>query len=716
MAKRQFLILSLLAIATAMMAIPAKPGLWSTIKLADGTEVRAQLAGDEHGRWMQAADGTCYVMNNDAYEKVDLQTLIDNRNARIEAKSAKRRAIYASTTDGLGQFGTMSRGAVPSIGEYTIPVVMVQFSDTKFKTTTTVGKMKRYYNEEGYSDDGCIGSVRDYFKSQSGGQFIPTFDVVGIVTLSRAHSYYGKNSGQDIDINLDALPGDVISAAVSQLGADFSKYVVPAGDDYHKAGVPLLCMLYAGKGEATESQTSANGNLLWPCEWDAEEDPVGGGTYENVHFNSFFIGNELNSGGGSLMGPAVFCHEFGHALGLPDFYVTDYSYSNDDPFGNWSIMDTGAYYDDYCRKPVGYNAYEKSYMGWLDLKEVGNASAVTLQSPIGLAENSAYIIRNSSSETFIFENRQPDTWYPTSFGSGVLVTRIAYNQRQWSYNTLNNTQSKKRACVLTANGAKLYYSASSSNLYGNGSKTSIASLKTWSGSTKEIGIKSIVKNSDGTIKLVFDEGGDTPDDPTPDPKPTPEGTIFYESFDQCNGKGGNDGSWSGAIASANFVADNDGWEAEDNKAYGAYQCAKFGTASVVGSVTTPAFELNGSAILTFKAGAWNASKGGTTLSLSASEGSVEPGSVTMTKGQFTDFTATITATGSTTIKFMTDAGRFFLDEVKVESVVTGISIREAAAVQNNRIYTLDGRYAGGTLEILPRGLYIVNGKKVAVRK
>ena len=198
--------------------------------------------------------------------------------------------------------------------------------------------------------------------------------------------------------------------------------------------------------------------------------------------------------------------------------------------------------------------------------------------------------------------------------------------------------------------------------------------------------------------------------------PSIEGALFYESFDQCNGKGGNDGSWSGAIASANFVADNDGWEAEDNKAFGAYQCAKFGTGSVVGSVTTPAFELNGSAILTFKAGAWNASKDGTTLSLSASEGSVEPGSVTMTKGQFTDFTATITATGSTTIKFMTDAGRFFLDEVKVESVVTGISIREAATVQNNRIYTLDGRYAGGTLENLPRGLYIVNGKKVAVRK
>ena len=355
-------------------------------------------------------------------------------------------------------------------------------------------------------------------------------------------------------------------------------------------------------------------------------------------------------------------------------------------------------------------------MGWLDLKEVGNASAVTLQSPIGLAENSAYIIRNSSSETFIFENRQPDTWYPTSFGSGVLVTRIAYNQRQWSYNTLNNTQSKKRACVLTANGAKLYYSASSSNLYGNGSKTSIASLKTWSGSTKEIGIKSIVKNSDGTIKLVFDEGGDTPDDPTPDPKPTPEGTIFYESFDQCNGKGGNDGSWENITITSNLIADNEGWEASDDKAYGASKCARFGTGKVSGSATTPAFTLTGGAVLTFKAGAWNGTNDGTTLTLSAEGGTVSPESVMMTKGAFSDYTVNVIGTGSMTLTFTSLKGRFFLDEVKVESVVTEISIREAAAVQNNRIYTLDGRYAGGTLENLPRGLYIVNGKKVAVRK
>ena len=711
--KKTLLTLTLMAMTMTMMAVPAKRGQWTTIRLANGTEVRAELKGDEHQHWMQAADGTCYAPTADGvYEVSTAEVMQARRQARLAAKYAKRKAIYASTSDGLGKKGTMSRGSVPSIGEYTIPVVMVQFSDTKFKSTTTVSKMTRYYNEEGYKDEAdCKGSMRDYFKAQSGGQFVPTFDVVGVVTLSNKCSYYGKNDRDGNDQNLDALPADVVSAAISQLGTDFSKYVVPAGDSYHSAGVPLLAMLYAGEGEATGGST----NTIWPCEWDADEDAKGG-TYSGVHFNSFFVGNELL--GSKLMGMAVFCHEFGHALGLPDFYVTNYSYENDDPFGHWSIMDTGAYVDDECRAPVGYNAYEKSYMGWLELKEVGSADEVTLQSPDGLAENSAYIVRNGSTETFILENRQPGTWYPTSFGSGVLVSRIAYSYNQWSSNTLNNTQSKKRACVLTADGAKLSYSASSANLYGY-TKTSIGALKTWSGTTtKDMGVKKVTKNSDGTITLTFNEGGSTEPDPDPEPQPTPDGALFYESFDQCTGTGGNDGSWSGQIASAKFVADNNGWTVIGDKAYGADKCAKFGTSpkgknAVAGEATTPSIALDGTTTMTFKAGAWSGGDDGTTLNLTADGGTISPSSVTMTKGAFTDYTVTLTATGSVKVTFAAEKGRFFLDEVLVEGLSTAIRNIDAAGRQPGAIYTLDGRYVGTDLRQLGHGLYIVNGKKIA---
>ncbi len=708
--KKILLSLCLLMAAFSAMAIPVKPGMWSYITLADGTEVRVQKVGDEHGHWLRAEDGRCYVLAGDSYVQVDAEAMQAKRLARMEVKGARRRSIYASTSDGLGKKGTMSMGAVPSIGEYTIPVVMVQFSDLKFKNTTTVAKMRRYYNEVGYSDDGCVGSARDYFKAQSGGQFVSTFDVVGVVTLSKSYVYYGKNEADGDDLGLDELPGDVINAAISQLGVDFKKYVVPAADSNHKEGVPLLAMLYAGKGEATEAENATNSNYLWPCEWDDEDDPVGYGTYNDVHFNSFFIGNELGTGGGSLMGMAVFCHEFGHAMGLPDFYCTDYSYQYDDPFGYWSIMDTGSYFDDDCRIPVGYTAYEKSFMGWLDLPEIGTAQAVTLQSPEGLAENSACIVRNSNTETFIFENRQPSTWYPSRFGSGVLVTRIAYSYNQWKNNTLNNTKSKKRACVLTADGTTLYFSASSSNLYGN-SKITIPSLKTLSGSTKTIGITNITKNSDGTITLAL--SNDTPT-PTPTPTPSPDGTIFYESFNDCGGFGGNDGSWSGSVANATFNPDIDGWSTD--RAYGASKCAKFGNSNTAGSATTPGFTLSGNATLTFRAGAWDSSKDGTSLTVSVDgNGSVTPSTFTMTKGSFTDYTATVTGTGMITLTFQSSRGRFFLDEVLVaDPTLVGIrDIQVQPAAQ--RIFTLDGRFAGTDLHALPRGLYIVKGKKIAVR-
>ena len=166
--------------------------------------------------------------------------------------------------------------------------------------------------------------------------FVPTFEVVGIVTLSKSYKYYGENDENGDDKNVNSLSGDVIDAAISQLGVDFSKYVLPASDANHPAGVPLMAMLYAGPGEATESRETG-ADYLWPCMWDYHMDDVGNGEYAGLHFNSFFIGNELYTDR-TLAGIGTFCHEFGHALGLPDFYVTDFSYTGDFAFCLWSVL------------------------------------------------------------------------------------------------------------------------------------------------------------------------------------------------------------------------------------------------------------------------------------------------------------------------------------------------------------------------------------------
>lgn len=491
--KKIFLTLALTVVALAVSAIPAKPGIIRTLMLSDGTTVKAQLVGDEHGHYWLSADGRAYQQMDGTthFEEVDITVIQSKANAR---RAIRRKVCYASTSDGLGRYNTPGLGALNSIGEYTIPVIMVQFSDKKFLSTTTVEKMNRFYNEQGYHDEsGCVGSVRDYFVSQSRGMFKPTFDVVGIVTLSNKYSYYGQNSGGN-DMRVDSLAPHAIAAAVSQLGTDFSQYVrTTTNVNGTTTGVPLVCIFYAGYGEATGSPSGSVSNTVWPCEWDCDED------YSGTHFNAWFVGNELYSDG-SLMGMGVFCHEAGHALGLPDFYCTNYNYSNDDSFSNWSIMDCGAYVND-ARAPIGYTAYERSYLGWLDIPTYTAGEYQNLDPYTNDKGTTAVkIATNSSTEYFILENRQPGTWYPEDMGSGLFVSRFAYNQTAWDNNTLNNTKNKKRAKIVTANGATLNYSGDQANLYGNG-VNSITSLALYSSGTVNPQITTITKNADGTITL-----------------------------------------------------------------------------------------------------------------------------------------------------------------------------------------------------------------------
>lgn len=466
--------------------------------MQDGKLVASKLIA--HEAEARTADELSFLSTNpiDANSKEVRQLAVDKEKMARLLKTPARAAGQASTADGLGMYGTRSGGDVPSIGAITIPVIMVQFPDKKFQPTTTPALMSRVYNERGYTDRmGSVGSIKDYFISQSDSMFIPTFDIVDTVTLDRSYAYYGANgSNGGHDINSMQMVSDAVSKAVEQ-GVDFSKYYV----DGH---VPLVSVLYAGPGEAT----GGDENTVWPHFRTLTSSYRGIPIYQTMstyQFGSYFVGNEIleqkYSDGTTvsyLMGMGVFVHEFGHALGLPDFYVTDYSYSNDSPFGDWSVMDTGEYYAS-AYAPVGYNAYEKSYMGWLDISELTEGQQKTLK------PGEAALIRNANntSEYFILENHQPGKWYPASMGSGLLNMRIAYNSTSWLYDNLNNTQNRKRAMVVTADSVTLNGNANESNLYGNG-VTNMYQFTMLNGTVQTTTpVYRIVKHEDGTITLNF---------------------------------------------------------------------------------------------------------------------------------------------------------------------------------------------------------------------
>ena len=150
--------------------------------------------------------------------------------------------------------------------------------------------------------------------------------------------------------------------------------------------------------------------------------------------------------------------------------------------------------------------------------------------------------------------------------------------------------------------------------------------------------------------------------------------VFKETFDVCEGKGGNDDQWSGTgVASNDFTLD--GWTfVKENAADG---CAKFGTGSAKGSAETPSITLTGNATLTFRSGAWNGTNEQTTLNVSATGANLSQASVTLVKAAWTDYTIYITeATGSVKIKFeakTTSNNRFFLDDVVVSQASVAYS-------------------------------------------
>ncbi len=475
----------------AVSAIPARRGIWRTVTLGDGTQLQVELRGNEYMHFWQTSDGRCFIKNESGEyvltQRESLLSRAETNKARVRGNTGQQRSHYSSTEDGLGEYGKSGMGSVGSIGEVTIPVILVDFADKTFKEENDIEKMDRYFNEEGYSDESqCVGSARDYFLAQSFGIFNPHFPVVAKVTLSKGYAEYGGNDKDGNDKGVLAMVREAVGLAVDQ-GVDFSQY-------YVGKSVPLVSLIYAGLGESS----GGDENTIWPHQLDLSSWTS---TISGYSFKSYFVGNELSYYGG-LDGIGTFCHEFGHGLGLPDFYCTNYSYEDESPFGNWSVMDTGCMINN-GRSPVGYTAYERSYLGWLTIPEITSPQGVVLGDPDVEGSVPAVLYRKpgNDKEYFIFENRQRTEWAAAEMGSGLLVTRFAYSKDKWGNNTLNNVKASKRACVMAADNAALFYSASQSNLYGN----AVVNKEIWkyfnNTDCNTVPIYKVMKHADRTISF-----------------------------------------------------------------------------------------------------------------------------------------------------------------------------------------------------------------------
>ncbi|MBD8069426.1 M6 family metalloprotease domain-containing protein [Bacillus sp. PS06] len=279
------------------------------------------------------------------------------------------------------------------------------------------------------------------------------------VELPKGASYYLDQEGTYAEngeyvlgnVNGDARTGefirDLLQAADDQV--DFSAYAVdgvvpnvfvvhegtgaewsrdPAQFWSHKWN--LLSALYYGKYYETgipADQYEGISQSAWINKTYAEDM-----TYDGVIVNDYNIqpaiggnvaGFNAATGGydeESVTGPypaqaGVYAHEFGHAIGLPDFYDTDYT---SEGVGNYSMMSGGSWmsYPNASaysgNSPTNFDPYSKIFLGWLDPIEVTPEDGVQVLTldPVNRSQDvvKMEVPGSNGSEYFLFENIQQE--------------------------------------------------------------------------------------------------------------------------------------------------------------------------------------------------------------------------------------------------------------------------------------------------------------------
>lgn len=704
--KRILLSISAVLAAIAIQAMPVKPGICRNITLADGTVVKAELVGDEHLTYWRTADGACYRQTPSAgvFSKVELSALQSEYDVVVAQKAAREKAILESARTSMPVKkveGSKFQGKKKCL------VILANFADTKFKPEHTLDLYKQIINGENYSDEtlGFKGSVRDYFKAQSGGQFEIDFDVVGPVDLPKGYAGYGKNdaSGRDQAALVYPMVEDAVNLAKDQV-TDWKQY------DWDGDGlVEEVFVLYAGHGQAKYPQDP---DLVWPHKSAIDPMTVADGVKVSVYACSSELGATE-----AIDGIGAFCHEFSHCMGLKDHYdINGRGYGT----GFWDIMCFGCY-NGNSFLPAEYNSYEKMFCGWKE-PIVLNAEPQKIEGMKALAAGGdTYIFYNDGNENeyYMLENRQKTGWDAALPGEGLIVLHVDYSKGAWEDNQVNYNAARQRMTVIPADntlGSTDEDKAGDAWPYqGNNSLTNYSrpACTVYNANTDGTGymnkyLLNITQNADGTISFEYTTKSATKQD-------KPEGALLYETFDNCSGIGGNDGIWDGDnVGLADFFPDNDGWSGTPKT--GANKCALLGNATRKANAVTPSFKISEPVVISFLAAPYTGSSDNK-LILAANYGCDAVLDVTefaLVPGQWTEVKANVTGSGDAAIRFKTNDKGVFIDNVCVIPVsLAGISSATAdQSPKNGEIYSIDGRYMGKSVSALRPGIYVMNGKKL----
>ena len=448
-------------IGSCLWAVPAYRG-WQVRTMADGSEVTVRQMGDEFYHYWETKDGKLAIEQADGTFVVREEAVPSRAAIKARRTKAQQRRMKAV-------------GDTPNLAPRGI-VILVNFADKAMKSHHTQEVFNNLCNATHCTTNSYYGtrygSAAQYFADQSNGTYRPQFDLFGPVTLPHPVAYYGEQGWMEgfdeeqNDLYLADFVIDAVLAAEAQ-GCDFSQYDSD-GDEW----VDFVYFIFAGKGQAA----GGTSETIWPHNWDLTSAIYYGFTHgtSGYYFNDYddynlltvdnvAIGNYACSAEldykSELGGIGTLCHEFGHVMGLPDLYDTEYGYNyqNNLTPGEWDIMDAGSYNGDgHC--PPNYNPWEKYFFGWVTPVNLGNKASNDTLYANGTENYNVYQVNKSGtlkSATeeewcYYLENRQKSGWDTYVPSHGMVVWRVEYDEELWTSNAPNNTDYYPHLTVSTA--------------------------------------------------------------------------------------------------------------------------------------------------------------------------------------------------------------------------------------------------------------------------
>ncbi|NOQ54498.1 MAG: M6 family metalloprotease domain-containing protein, partial [Thermoplasmata archaeon] len=278
---------------------------------------------------------------------------------------------------------------------------------------TGTNSMKSYYEEVSYDNITVDGKAHGWYES------------------SETMAYYGAPEGGSSDSrSFYKLVREAVLAANPTV--DFSKY-----DTNGDRIIDGICLVHAGPDEATTGISDAI--------WSKQSVYPGTLRVDGVYVGYYFTVSEQSPIG-------VYVHEFGHMLGLPDLYDTDYSSTG---VGVWDVMGSGAW-NNWGRTPGHLSAWSKVHLGWVTPTTISNYAEGREIQYVSGSPDVIKIPTTTSREFFLLENRYRagyDRYLP---GDGLLIWHIDNSviQQYLPYNMVNNNENRKGVDLEEASGTQ----------------------------------------------------------------------------------------------------------------------------------------------------------------------------------------------------------------------------------------------------------------------